>query len=255
MSSNENHHAVEDAVSATDSAEMEKLSAAALMEWAADRFGDSLVVTTSFGIQSAVTLRLATQVLPNVRVIWVDTGYLPAETYRYAEQLRSLLKLNLHVYQSDMSPARMEAVHGRLWETGDVADYQRYDDLRKVEPLQRAWRELKPQAWVSGLRSEQTRLRQSMQRVSFDGHRQKVLPILRWTSKDVYEFMRREQLPAHPLFERGYKTVGDHHSSRPSMAFETDSRATRFRGLKEECGIHLPASPPLNSATLVQPTV
>ena len=175
MSSNENHHAVEDAVSATDSAEMEKLSAAALMEWAADRFGDSLVVTTSFGIQSAVTLRLATQVLPNVRVIWVDTGYLPAETYRYAEQLRSLLKLNLHVYQSDMSPARMEAVHGRLWETGDVADYQRYDDLRKVEPLQRAWRELKPQAWVSGLRSEQTRLRQSMQRVSFDGYRQSLV--------------------------------------------------------------------------------
>ncbi|MGI9474150.1 MAG: phosphoadenylyl-sulfate reductase [Rubripirellula sp.] len=227
--------------SAFDSARLGSLSAAALMEWAADRFGDSLVVSTSFGIQSAVTLHLATQVNPTIPVIWVDTGYLPNETYRYAEQLTSLLNLNLHVYQSEISAARMEAMHGQLWETDRETDYQLYDDLQKVEPLQRAFKELQPLAWVSGLRSEQTGFRRTLKRVAFDGQRQKVLPILHWTSKDIYEYMQQHSLPNHPMFELGYTTVGDWHSSRPPSSDDANDRATRFRGLKEECGIHLPS--------------
>lgn len=220
--------------------ELDSLSAAALMEWAADRFGDSLVMSTSFGIQSAVTLQLATRVLPNIPVIWIDTGYLPPETYRYADQLASRLDLNLQVYQSSMTPSRMEALHGRLWETGDVADFQRYDDIRKVEPLQRAFNDLNPKAWVSGLRSQQTDHRKTLARVSPNGSRHKVLPILHWTSRDVYEFMQQNDLPQHPLFEQGYSTVGDWHSSRALAAGDTDERDTRFGGLKQECGIHLP---------------
>jgi phosphoadenosine phosphosulfate reductase len=209
------------------------------MEWAADRFGQSLAVSTSFGIQSAVTLQLATRVLPELPVIWVDTGYLPPETYRYADELASQLKLNLHVYQSAISPARMEALHGRLWEAGDVSDFQRYDDIRKVEPMRCALEELQPEAWVSGLRAQQTDYRKTLSRVSSDGTRQKVLPILRWTNRDVYQFMQENDLPQHPLFEQGFSTVGDWHSSRPPSAADADDRATRFNGLKQECGIHV----------------
>jgi phosphoadenosine phosphosulfate reductase len=210
------------------------------MEWAADRFGDSLAMSTSFGIQSAVTLRLATRVLPKIPVIWIDTGYLPPETYRYADELASRLNLNLHVHQSAISPARMEALHGRLWETGNVADFQRYDDIRKVEPMQRALEQFQPKAWVSGLRAEQTDYRKTLSRVSFEGNRHKVLPILHWTSRDVYRFMQDNDLPQHPLFEQGYSTVGDWHSSRSLAADDSDERSTRFNGLKQECGIHLP---------------
>ena len=224
----------------SENAALESLSAAALMEWAADRFGQSLAVSTSFGIQSAVTLQLATRVMPEVPVIWVDSGYLPAETYRYADELVSRLKVNLHVYQSAISPARMEALHGRLWETGDVSDFQRYDDIRKVEPMGRALEELQPEAWVSGLRAQQTDYRKTLSRVSSDGTRHKVLPILRWTNRDVYQFMQENDLPQHPLFEQGYSTVGDWHSSRPPSAEDADDRHTRFNGLKQECGIHLP---------------
>ena len=218
----------------------ESLSPAALMEWAADRFGDSLAMSTSFGIQSSVTLRLATRVMPNIPVIWVDTGYLPAETYRYAEQLSTRLNLNLHVYQSPLSPARMEAVHGRLWEASDAAELQRYDDIRKVEPMQRALTDFQPDAWVSGLRAQQTDFRKTLRRLSFDGTRYKVLPILHWTSRDVYEFMQENDLPEHPLFEQGYSTVGDWHSSRSMTAGDANERDTRFNGVKQECGIHLP---------------
>jgi phosphoadenosine phosphosulfate reductase len=221
---------------------LESISAAALMEWAADRFGSSLVVSTSFGIQSAVTLQLATRVFPEIPVVWIDTGYLPPETYRYADELTSRLNLNLQVYQSDISPARMEALHGRLWETGDLSDYQRYDDIRKVEPLTRAFDNLQPKAWISGLRAQQTDHRKTLSRVSADGTRQKVLPILHWTGRDVYQFMQKNDLPGHPLFEQGYSTVGDWHSSRPQSADDTDDRSTRFNGLKQECGIHLPSA-------------
>jgi len=225
---------------ACDSARLESFSAAALMEWAAARFGDSLAMSTSFGIQSAVTLQLATRVLPKIPVIWIDTGYLPPETYRYADQLASRLNLNLQVFQSAISPSRMEARHGRLWETGDVADFQRYDDIRKVEPMRRALEALQPKAWVSGLRAQQTDYRKTLTRVSFDGTRHKVLPILGWTGRDVYEFMHDNGLPQHPLFEQGYSTVGDWHTSRSLSADDADERGTRFNGLKQECGIHLP---------------
>jgi phosphoadenosine phosphosulfate reductase len=223
-----------------DAETLDSLSAAALMEWAADRFADSLAMSTSFGIQSAVTLRLATRVLPQIPIIWVDTGYLPAETYRYAEQLTSQLNLNLHVFQSQISPARMETLHGRLWETENVEDLQRYDDIRKVEPMRRALAQLQPKAWVSGLRAQQTDYRKSLSRVSYDGKRHKVLPILEWSSRDVYQFMQENGLPQHPLFEQGYSTVGDWHSSRSLSAEDSSERETRFNGLKQECGIHLP---------------
>lgn len=218
----------------------DSLSAAGLMEWTVDRFGESLIVSTSFGIQSAVTLQLATRVMPNIPVVWVDTGYLPPETYHYADELVARLGLNLHVYQSSISPARMEALYGHLWESGDVSDFQRYDDIRKVEPMNRALAEFQPQAWVSGLRAQQTDYRNTLSRVSSDGERQKVLPILHWSSRDVYQFMRANDLPQHPLFERGYTTVGDWHSSRPPSADDVNDRNTRFNGLKQECGIHFP---------------
>jgi phosphoadenosine phosphosulfate reductase len=75
--------------------------------------------------------------MPNIRVIWIDTGYLLMETYRFAEELTDRLKLNLKVFQSPISPARMEAVYGKLWEQDDVTALDRYDEIRKVEPMQR----------------------------------------------------------------------------------------------------------------------
>lgn len=210
-----------------------------IAEWAADTFGRGLVVSTSFGIQSAVMLHLATRVVPDIPVIWVDTGYLPAETYRFTEALRERLHLNLYVYQSPLSPARMEALHGRLWERGDLESLNLYDRIRKVEPMQRALRELGATAWLSGLRAEQTEHRATLPVVGRQGERWKILPLLRWTSRNVHAYLKEHGLPVHPLFEQGYATVGDWHSSRPVGAEDPHERATRFRGLKQECGLHL----------------
>ena len=214
-------------------------SAAQTIDWAAERFGDGLVLSTSFGIQAAVMLHLATSVKPDIPVIWVDTGYLPPETYAFAETLRERLNLDLRVYQSELSPARMEALHGRLWEGADVAALDHYDRIRKVEPMQRALREVGATAWLSGLRAEQTEHRRSLPRVGRQGDRWKILPILDWTARDVHAYLEKHDLPYHPLFFEGYATLGDWHSSRPLGADDDHERDTRFGGLKQECGIHL----------------
>jgi phosphoadenosine phosphosulfate reductase len=225
-----------------------------VVEWAADTFGNGLVMSTSFGIQAAVMLHLVTQIVPDIPIIWVDTGYLPAETYQFAEQLTERLKLNLKVYQSPISPARMEALYGRLWAQNDVESLNRYDQIRKVEPMQRALKELKATAWLAGLRSEQTDHRKTLQRVGMQGGRYKILPILYWSAKDIYEYLTAYDLPYHPFFDLGYVSVGDWHSSRPLTADDTNERDTRFKGLKQECGLHLPLTPgeakSLDSSTL-----
>ena len=214
------------------------LSAENLLRWAADEFSDSLMVSTSFGIQSAVTLRLATSIKPDINVVWVDTGYLPDETYAYATTLIKLLNLNVQVYESSLSPTEMELEHGRLWESENVEDLNLYDQIRKVEPMQRALQELNVRGWVSGLRSSQTEFRKRLSPLKRKGGQFRIHPILEWNSRDVYDFMQENDLPQHPLFHQGYTTVGDAHSSRPFDMNDESERDTRFRGLKQECGLH-----------------
>ncbi|CAD5914978.1 Phosphoadenosine phosphosulfate reductase [Planktothrix tepida] len=211
-----------------------------IVKWAAEVFGDGLVMSTSFGIQAAVMLHLVTRIVPNIPIIWVDTGYLPTETYIFAEELTQRLNLNLKVYQSPISPARMEALHGRLWEKNDVEALNYYDKIRKVEPMQQALKELKAMAWLAGLRADQTSHRRTLNRVAQQSGYYKVHPILSWNSRDIYQYLTTYNLPYHPYFDLGYTTVGDWHSSRPLMATDENERDTRFRGLKQECGLHLP---------------
>lgn len=225
-----------------------------IVQWAVETFGEGLAMSTSFGIQSAVMLHMVTRIVPDIPIIWIDTGYLPTKTYLFAEQLSERLNLNLKIYQSPISPARMEALYGRLWAQQDVESLNRYDQIRKVEPMQRALRELKVTAWLAGLRSHQTDHRKTLGFVSLQGEIYKILPILDWSSKRVYEYLTTYDLPYHPLFDEGYVTVGDWHSSRPLTATDEDERDTRFNGLKQECGLHLPQtlaeSESLNSSSL-----
>lgn len=220
-------------------AALSEASGPEVVRWAADAFGDGLVLSTSFGIHAAVMLHLVTREVPDVPVVWVDTGYQPAETYRFAEELTERLDLRLHVAQAELSPARMEALYGRLWASEDAADLDLYHRLRKVEPMQRVLAELGATAWLSGLRADQTDHRASLPRVGFLGGRAKVLPILHWTSRDAYAYLKAHDLPLHPLFEQGYATVGDWHSSRPAGADDTRERDARFGGRRQECGLHL----------------
>jgi phosphoadenosine phosphosulfate reductase len=211
----------------------------AQVAWADRVFRHRLVVSTSFGIQSAVILHLVSRMIPDMRVVFVDTGYLVPETYRYATELTELLRLDVRRYSAALTPAAMEAQLGKLWET-DLDDYHR---IRKVEPMRRAIEELDAHAWIAGLRADQTTFRSTLDPVTFQDGIFKVHPILRWRSQDVYYYMEHYKLPQHPLWEKGYTRVGDWHSSSavPVGGDDGDKNA-RFDGRAEECGLHTSGS-------------
>jgi len=204
--------------------------------WAAGQFAGSIVLSTSFGAQAAVMLGLATRAIPGIPVVFIDTGYLFPETYRFADELTARLRLNLKVYRPAVSPAWIEARHGRLWEQG-IGGIEAYNRIVKVEPMQRALRELGASAWLSGLRRDQASSRGSLEVVGRQDGRAKILPIADWTDRDVHRYLTANDLPYHPLWEKGYVSIGDVHTSRPLSADLTPEQ-TRFFGLKRECGLH-----------------
>ena len=130
------------------------LSANRRVEQAAELLPGPHVLTSSFGAQAAVMLHLANEVIPQIPVILIDTGYLFPETYRFVDELTERLKLNLQVVRSDASPAWQESRFGKLWDQG-LDGIEQYNRLNKQEPLERAMRELGAETWFAGLRRAQ----------------------------------------------------------------------------------------------------
>ncbi|WDS35790.1 phosphoadenylyl-sulfate reductase [Pseudoxanthomonas sp.] len=215
---------------------LETMTAQARVAWALEHGPAQAVLSSSFGAQSAVTLHLLTQQKPDIPVILIDTGYLFPETYRFADELIERLKLNIKIFRPLVSRAWMEARHGRLWEQG-VVGIEQYNSLRKVEPMRRALDDLDAGTWFTGLRRQQASSRANTPIVQLRGERWKVSPIADWTDRDIWQYMKLHDLPYHPLWEEGYVSIGDFHTTRrwePGMREED----TRFFGLKRECGIH-----------------
>lgn len=210
--------------------------AEARVDWALSQFDEGLVLSTSFGAQAAVMLHLVTSRRPEIPVVFIDTGYLFPETYRFADRLSEDLKLNLKVYQPLMTPARQEALYGKRWEQG-VEGLEAYGLMNKVEPMNRALKELQANAWLSGLRRSQAKSRASLDVVQVQGKTVKVHPIIDWTDRDIYQYLTRHDLPYHPLWEQGYVSIGDTHSTRKLGEGMTEEE-TRFNGVKRECGLH-----------------
>ena len=206
------------------------------VRWSLERLPGNHVLSSSFGAQAAVSLHLLTQVAPGIPVILVDTGYLFPETYQFADRLRERLNLNLKVFRSELSPAWQEARFGKRWEQG-IEGIEAYNRVNKVEPMRRALRELRAGTWFAGLRRGQSSSRRNIPFLEFSGDRWKVHPIADWTGRDVGRYLRRHRLPYHPLWAKGYVSIGDRHSTRPIHEVRNIDE-TRFHGLKRECGLH-----------------
>jgi phosphoadenosine phosphosulfate reductase len=215
---------------------LSRASAEDRIAWAAREFPGSLVLSSSFGAQAAVMLSLATRAVPGIPVVLIDTGYLFPETYRFADELSARLKLNLKIYRPALSPAWMEARHGRLWEQG-LEGLETYNRLAKVEPMRRALAELGARGWLAGLRRDQASSRETLPVVAVQDGRIKIHPIVDWSDREVHGYLEKHGLPYHPLWRQGYLSIGDIHTSRPVTAGLT-SEQTRFFGLKRECGLH-----------------
>lgn len=217
-------------------ADLARLDAEVRVAWALERVRGEHVLSSSFGAQAAVSLHMVTRQRPGIPVVLIDTGYLFPDTYRFVDELTERLALNLKVYRATLSPAWMEARHGRLWEQG-LDGIDRYNRMRKVEPMQRALAELGAVGWFAGLRRSQARTRAGVEFAEHRNGRWKFHPLADWSDRDVGLYLKRHELPYHPLWDQGYTSIGDVHTSHrwePGM----DPEDTRFFGLKRECGLH-----------------
>jgi len=206
------------------------------VRWALDTLPGAHALSSSFGAQSAALLHLVTREYADIPVVLIDTGYLFPETYRFTDELAAKLKLNLKVYRPEIGVAWMEARFGKLWEQG-IDGIDRYNRLRKVEPMQRALGDLGARTWIAGLRRSQASTRADIDFLELRDGRWKFHPVADWNDHDVWKYLQSQQLPFHPLWERGYISIGDVHTTRawqPGMREED----TRFFGLKRECGLH-----------------
>ena len=156
--------------------------------WALEHLPGRHALSSSFGAQAAVSLHLVSTQAPSIPVILIDTGYLFPETYRFVDELVLRLGLNLKVYQPTVSPAWLEARHGRLWEQG-VEGIDRYNDLRKGEPMQRALADLAVGSWFAGLRRQQASSRGAIRPLEWRRGRWKVHPIFDWTDRQVFQYL------------------------------------------------------------------
>jgi len=207
------------------SASLESAPASAVVGWAWDQYGDDLVLAASF--QDCVLIDIAAQVAPEIEVVFLDTQYHFAETLWYVDEIRRRYDLNLHVMQPENAP-------DNRWQQ----DPDGCCALRKVEPLGRALEG--KAAWMTGLRRVETPARANAPIVSYDVGRGlvKVNPIATWTDTDVEGYVRDRGLPAHPLADRGYRSIGCWPCSR-AVGNGEDARAGRWAGTdKIECGLH-----------------
>ena len=193
-----------------------------------------IALVSSFGAESAVLLKLVADIDPNTPILFLNTGKLFGETLRYRDRLQDILGLGDVRSLAPSLEARIKNdADGTLWSTNADACC----DFRKTIPLAKALAPFKAQ--VTGRKRFQTRERADMLPVEYFDGRYRFNPLWQWDLQQLEAFAERNKLPAHPLVEDGYPSIGCMPCTRRVQAGE-DYRAGRWSGLdKDECGIHL----------------
>lgn len=212
----------------------EKESPGEILKWGWDQFNDKIGLLSSFGPESAVLLHLVSQVAPGLPILFIETGYHFPETLEYKQALTDKFGLNVREVRSQMTRPDFLAKHGdKLYEKNpDLCC-----EINKVGPLRDVLVGLS--AWVSGIRRSQGPTRQGISIIElYDGGLYKLNPLANWNSRDMWHYNKEHALPVHPLFEKGYNSIGCWPCTRPVLEGE-DERAGRWAGrVKTECGIH-----------------
>ena len=168
-----------------------------IVRWAVAHAGGCAIVSTNFRPYEAAILHVATQVQPDMPVLWVDHGYNRPATYKHAEELRARLRLNLKSYLPRLTAAHRDTIHGPIPTTEDEAGLKQFSALMKLEPFQRGMKELAPTVWITALRKVQNPNRAGLDIVSLDENfgALKVSPFFYSTDADLDAYLATHQLP------------------------------------------------------------
>ena len=197
---------------------------------AVDEYGDRIGVACSFGKDSMVTLHLCRTINTNIQVFSILTPYKPLETKQYGAIIARDWKLNLKVREAPIKDG------GALY----LEDVEKCCNYYKVEQFKKIIKELDLHAWISGLRrTEGTEHREKFtDEIESKGELIKINPILQWTEAEVWLYHAINNIPVHPLYTQGYRSLGCLPCSKP---YTKEERGGRWEGTDKcggECGIH-----------------
>jgi len=220
-------------------AHLENATAEEVVAFAVDTFGDRLAVVTSFQHEGMVIVDMAAKRSKDIHVVTLDTGRLPAETYDMIETVRARYGVNVEIVSPDAREIEaMVSRHGPNLFYESVAHRTACCHFRKVRPLNRKLEAF--DAWLTGLRRSQSDTRESLATFAIEKGRTKISPLAGWSREDVDAYLRVNDVPRHPLYAKGYTSIGCAPCSRATEPGE-DERAGRWwweSGTAKECGIH-----------------
>jgi len=220
----------------------EQATAGEILSWAIETYGDGFAVSTSFQSEGMVIVDMVARLVTNPRIFTLDTGRLPAETYRMIEAVRLRYGVSVEVVCPDAAEVEsMVALHGPNLFFRASAMRMLCCNIRKVRPLGRKLKQLK--AWAVGLRRAQSDSRAEVRKVDLEAAPVKISPLADWTAEQVEEYIRRNDVPRHPLYARGYTSIGCDPCTRAVEPGEGE-RAGRWwweQDVDKECGIHFTA--------------
>jgi phosphoadenosine phosphosulfate reductase len=155
------------------------------------------IISTSFSAYSAVLLDMVQTIRPGTPVVWCDTGFNTAATYRFVDHLVKRLDINLKVYHPDVSATHLRVRYDGIPEAG-TPEHELFSKTVKLEPFARAFRELQPDLWINGIRSEETEFRKSQDIFTWDESRSttKVAPCFHSKSIDLVNYLIEHDLPS-----------------------------------------------------------
>jgi phosphoadenosine phosphosulfate reductase len=227
---------------------IENWSAQRVLSWAFETFDREVAISSAFGAEGMVLIDMASRVHKNFRLFTVDTEFLFPETYSLMDKIEQRYGVPIERVYSILSPDEQVRNHGSaLWKR----DPDLCCNLRKVEPLRRKLGELK--AWITSIRRDQTSARAGAHKVEWDSKfgLVKVNPIVDWTSRQVWHYIRQHAVPYNALHDQNFPSIGCTHCTAAVGPGE-DSRAGRWPGFaKTECGLHVIEPAPSASAEAI----
>jgi phosphoadenosine phosphosulfate reductase len=224
--------------------QVERMSAQDVVRFVHERFGRKAALSSSFGAEDMVLIDMLMKVDRNARIFTLDTGRLPQETYNVIDATRERYGATIEVFfpQADAVQS-MVAQHGMNLFYESIENRKLCCGVRKMEPLRRALSSL--DAWMTGLRREQSVTRTDVHTIEWDESNQlvKVNPLADWTHADVWAYIREHNVPYNALHDRGYPSIGCAPCTRAVQAGEHE-RAGRWwweHPDTKECGLHVHA--------------
>ncbi len=207
-----------------------------------ESFKNKAVFSTSLSIEDQVILHMLYLLKSKIKIFTLDTGRLPNETYNLIERTREQYGIQIQIYFPNYrSVEKMVREHGINLFYNSIEERKKCCYIRKIEPLKRALR--KKEVWITGLRREQSITRQNIDLIEYDNNFKiiKINPLYDWTEAEVWDYIRKNNIPYNSLYDKNYKSIGCAPCTRPVMSGE-DIRAGRWwweHPETKECGLHI----------------